>query len=72
MNVMAIDLQKLRPATLAKYQAIQNRYKELYNVERRRLDDVEAILKKEFFLSSGRIYIILNLQLGQGCNTLSE
>lgn len=62
---MGIVLEKLRPATVKKYRAIQERYKVLYHEQRRRLDDVEEILTKEFFLSPGRIYIILNLELKQ-------
>lgn len=54
----------IRPSTLNKYRAIQARYKQLYDEERRRIDDVERILCAEFFLSSARIYFVLNLDLG--------
>lgn len=60
---MSIVVEKLRPATIKKYRAIQDRYRVLYNEQRRRLDDVEKLLCDEFFLSPGRIYIILNLEL---------
>lgn len=53
----------MRPATRKKYLAIQARFKELYEVERRRLDDVHNILCEEFFLSLSRIYIILGTEL---------
>lgn len=40
-------------------QAIRNRFAKLYEVERLRLDDVFASLRKEFFLSQTTIERIL-------------
>ena len=54
-----------RPKTLEKYRAIQNRFQELYTVERRRIDDVEATLSREFFLSRFRVMMILKKDLGK-------
>jgi hypothetical protein len=60
---MAININTLRPNTLKKFRAIQARFKHLYDVERRRIDDVQEILAREFFLSEIRIYEVLRLDL---------
>jgi hypothetical protein len=54
-----------RPKTLEKYRAIQSRFQELYTVERQRIDDVEATLSREFFLSRHRIMLILKADLSK-------
>jgi len=54
---------QLRPSTLRKYEAIHARYHHLYNVERKRIDDVETQLCTEFFLSRTRVLIILKMEL---------
>ena len=51
----------MRPATIQKYKAIQARYKELFEVQRLRLDDVMKTLSQEFFLCEARIVIILKI-----------
>lgn len=53
----------LRPSSLLKYRAIHARYHHLYNVERKRIDDVEEQLCSEFFLSRSRVLIILKMDL---------
>jgi len=58
-----LKAKTMRPATRKKYEAIQARFKQLYEVERRRLDDVHNILTEEFFLSLSRIYLILGTEL---------
>lgn len=46
------DHKPERPETIEKYRAVQERFKELYQVQRIRNDDVINILKKEFFIAS--------------------
>jgi len=60
---MSINVSKLRPNSLIKYRAIQNRFKELYDGHRIRVDDVYEKLGEEFFLSEIRLYEILRLDL---------
>lgn len=52
-----------RPNSLIKWRNIQTRFKELYQVERRRMDDVEKVLCGEFFISPGRLAIILKMKI---------
>lgn len=52
-----------RPTTLAKYRAIQTRYRELYDGKRLRIDDVEAKLCEEFFLSPLRVRAVLKMEI---------
>lgn len=56
-------MSTIRPSTVLKYRAIQNRYSELYNRDRLRLDDVEKRLCQEFFLSKTRVMAILKMDL---------
>jgi len=56
-------MSSIRPSTRQKYLAIQQRYNHLYNVERRRIDDVEQQLCQEFFLSRQRIMLILKADI---------
>ncbi len=58
-----LKVATMRPSTRAKYVAIQQRFRHLYEVERRRLDDVHDILCREYFLSLSRIYIILGTNI---------
>lgn len=58
-----VTLMQLRPSTLRKYEAIHARYHHLYNIERKRIDDVETQLCSEFFLSRTRVLIILKMEL---------
>jgi hypothetical protein len=60
-----LNVERLRPATVKKYKALQMRFKVLYEDERRRLDDVEQMLCNEFFISVSRVYIILNCDLSK-------
>lgn len=60
---MAIDVAKLRPNSLKKYRAIQQRFKELYDGQRIRVDDVYDILSREFFISEIRLTEIMRLDL---------
>jgi hypothetical protein len=60
-----LNVERLRPATVKKYKALQSRFKVLYEDERRRLDDVEQMLCNEFFISVSRVYIILNCDLSK-------
>lgn len=60
---MAIDVNKLRPNSLKKYRAIQERFTELYNEHRIRIDDVYERLSKEFFISEIRLTEIMRLDL---------
>lgn len=61
-NTKPVTMQ-LRPSTLRKYKAIQARYQHLYNIERKRIDDVETQLCNEFFLSRHRVLIILKMEI---------
>lgn len=45
----------MRPATEEKYFYIQKRFHVLYHEERKRIDDCEAIIAKELFLSIATI-----------------
>ena len=56
-------MSTIRPATLRKYRAIHERYSQLYNGDRLRIDDVEQRLSEEFFLSRARLYYILKLEI---------
>ena len=42
----------MRPATLAKYRAVKKRFKQLFETERRRIDDVHRMIMEEFFITS--------------------
>ncbi len=53
----------MRNSTKRKYIAIQDRFKHLYDVERKRIDDVETSLCEQFFLSRSRLQIILKMNL---------
>lgn len=53
----------MRTNTLKKYKAIQNRYKHLYHVERKRIDDVYNQLAEEFFMSVRWIEEVLRMDL---------
>lgn len=55
----------MRKTSLLKYAAIQQRFECLYNEERRRIDDVEQVLCREFFLSPARLAVILKMRLPQ-------
>lgn len=41
-----------QPVTIKKYRAIQARFAQLYEQERRRYDDVMGTIKEEFFIQS--------------------
>ena len=56
-----MDTKRMRPASIAKYKAIQARYKQLFEVDRLRLDDVMQTLTREYFLCEARIVIILKI-----------
>ncbi len=58
-----LSLNKQNYRHVLKYQKIQTRYQHLYNVERKRMDDVFIILEDEFLLSVSRIQKILNFRL---------
>lgn len=60
---MAINVSKLRPNSLKKYRAIQDRFKELYDGHRIRIDDVYNTLSREFYISEIRLYEIMRLDL---------
>jgi hypothetical protein len=53
----------VRQSSLRKYEAVQRRFAELYNKKRLRLDDVEAKLSEEFYLSRSRLSVILKMDL---------
>ena len=53
----------MRQATIEKYLRVHQRFAELYTVERLRLDDCEAQLSKEFFISIITIRRILKIDL---------
>lgn len=63
MSHKSVHTMQVRPSTLRKYEAIHARYQHLYNVERKRIDDVETQLCNEFFLSRTRVLIILKMEL---------
>jgi hypothetical protein len=46
------DFIPTRPATLAKYRAVKARFRELFDVERRRVDDCYKMIMQEFFITS--------------------
>jgi hypothetical protein len=53
----------MRNNTIKFYRRVQARRKELYEVERKRYDDVIDILKEEFFKDEGTIHRILRTEL---------
>lgn len=63
MNKTPVTMSTIRPSTMRKYRAIHARYQHLYNIERRRIDDVQQQLCEEFFLSQSRLMLILKLEL---------
>lgn len=65
MTATMPEVQNIRPSTLEKYRAIHKRFKHLYDVERKRIDDVERQLCAEFFLGSHRLRLILKMDLPQ-------
>lgn len=56
----------VRAVTLRKYKAIHKRYKELYDINRLRHDDVIQQLKEEFFIAEDNtIFRILRADLDE-------
>lgn len=53
----------MRKQTVNKYQKMQNRFNELYKVERKRIDDCEVALMEEFFLSKATIRRVLKIDI---------
>jgi hypothetical protein len=54
---------KMQTNTARKYLAVQQRYKQLYEIDRLRYDDVIKQLMAEFFCSEGTIRRILITEL---------
>ncbi len=61
--MITLELNKSNFRHILKYRMIQNRLHQLYNVERKRIDDVYSILEKEFLLSEARLKKIINLKV---------
>jgi hypothetical protein len=51
------------PNVLRKYRAVQDRYNELYSVQRKRIDDCVSILAKEYFHTEAYVWVMLRTQL---------
>lgn len=52
-----------RKSTIEKYKKIQERYRYLYNEERKRLDDVITQLCDEFFMNEAGIWRVLRTEI---------